>query len=119
MSEPRTRKQLDQEILRLSVALSAPANLSPYERRELEGAIHALSWAAGWMRSAPVDWMLAPAVVRLVDQLAAGRLLEQTDQLIRRRRVEQDDPPRLPGFLELSQPREREQLARTGAESLR
>lgn len=78
MSSPRIQSEIEREILRLSVSLTA-LHPNPYEQREIQGALHALSWAAGLMRSAPVDWMFRPGLARVVDQLTVGRLLEMIE----------------------------------------
>lgn len=83
------------QIHRLSIALTY-TYVTPYQKRELEGALYALAWVLQHVTTAPVDWMLPAGVLERVDGLLATMFAPV------------DAPPPMPaGFLERSQPLER------------
>ena len=65
-----------EEIIRCSTAC-ARLELTPFERRELEGVLYALAWVAGNVSTPPVQWMLPHVALSRIDALVTGLMSEE------------------------------------------
>lgn len=88
------------QIHRLSCALTH-VSLTPYQKRELEGALYALAWVLRHVDTSPVEWMLPKSCHEQVDQLLAT-MFEPVEAP-----SPDAHPARPASFIERSQPAER------------
>ena len=95
--------ELLRQIHRLSVALTY-LDLTPFEKRELEGALYALAWVMRHVMSPPVDWILPNPAIFRVDELVATMFAPVGEAI-----PPDAHPARPASFIERSQPREAEQ----------
>lgn len=65
----RAPSEILRAIHRLSIALVHIEGLTPFERREIEGALYALSWVNGAIETDPTLWMLPAAALERVEDL--------------------------------------------------
>lgn len=102
----RAPSEILRAIHRLSLALQHCDGLTPFEKRELEGALYALAWVQGQIIADPTDWMLPTAIRERVDAMIRELLDGQapapvvaTTETVRRGEA-------AGRFIERSQPRE-------------